>query len=877
MEDIYGSPSALNEFLYKCITKTSGKITHTSIDSPKSSYFICDDKLDEFFKLYHLACFQFNKTLTLTEKALEYGCLRFDIDLKYDSSSLMEHEYSEDLIKELISNIQDLLKTYLDIDNDNIYHAYVLERNQPYFDSSKNKTKDGFHIVFPNCIINKEFHLFIIKRLKEICKTTDFFGELKNINAVEQIIDNASVTNNWLLYGSTKKKTIKPKLLAYVFNSELKNIFDEINTDEDELIKLLSIRKKMDILKIKKEYQNDIKSIKNEKSKSTKQLPKHYEEVVELLKIVSAKRAEEYSTWIEMGWCLHNIDKRYLPAWTGFSKKSSKFCEGECEKRWKGFKNEGLNIGTLYWWAKEDNLKAYKEFVRSRINPMIHESVLNQDLKNCKVVNNYDIAKVVKEIYRYEFKSLDLNSGTAWYHFEEHRWKTIGKKNMKLRKKFSNEIYEEYRTVAKQLYESETENNKDSDGEGGKKNSEFAVCDLIAKKLKSTPFKQELMTECIEVFCDFDSDFESKLDANIYYVCFKNGIYDLKNQIFRDGRPDDYLSLSTKINYKEYDPNHPKSVFIHAEIKKIIPDKEIREYLLRFFGSCLEGRNKQQKLHIFTGTGSNGKSILIEFLETIFGELACKIPIQYLCSKRGNSSGASPEIARTKGKRLVSMQEPDSTAKLNEGLVKEITGNDKIAPRALYKDPIEFIPQHKPIILCNTLPKISASDGGTQRRIVVVPFETKFVSEPKEDDEYLKDDLISEKLERCKEHGMAMLIHYYKLLQEEDGTLKPPKKITMQTETYLEDNDIFKEFINNALEESKDEAMGLNMINTIFKQWAKENYPESASSINRNMIKSYLMQYYPKSLYKEKWLFKIKYNEQDNEIEQVNSDDLDNF
>ena len=47
MEDIYGSPSALNEFLYKCITKTSGKITHTSIDSPKSSYFICDDKIND--------------------------------------------------------------------------------------------------------------------------------------------------------------------------------------------------------------------------------------------------------------------------------------------------------------------------------------------------------------------------------------------------------------------------------------------------------------------------------------------------------------------------------------------------------------------------------------------------------------------------------------------------------------------------------------------------------------------------------------------------------------------------------------------------------------------------------------------------------------
>ena len=69
------------------------------------------------------------------------------------------------------------------------------------------------------------------------------------------------------------------------------------------------------------------------------------------------------------------------------------------------------------------------------------------------------------------------------------------------------------------------------------------------------------------------------------------------------------------------------------------------------------------------------------------------------------------------------MQEPESTAKFNEGQLKELTGADKMITRELFKGCVEFVPQYKPIICCNTVPTINAGDGGTQRRIVIVPFE----------------------------------------------------------------------------------------------------------------------------------------------------------
>ena len=70
---------------------------------------------------------------------------------------------------------------------------------------------------------------------------------------------------------------------------------------------------------------------------------------------------------MRLGWCLHNIDHRLLEDWVEFSKQSEKFVDGECEKEWGTMKNEGLGLGSLYLWAKEDNLEQYTELSRNNL------------------------------------------------------------------------------------------------------------------------------------------------------------------------------------------------------------------------------------------------------------------------------------------------------------------------------------------------------------------------------------------------------------------------------------------------------------------------------------------------------------------------------
>ena len=144
---------------------------------------------------------------------------------------------------------------------------------------------------------------------------------------------------------------------------------------------------------------------------------------------------------------------------------------------------------------------------------------------------------------------------------------------------------------------------------------------------------------------------------------------------------------------------------------------------------CLSGENRDEGFYIWTGSGGNGNSKLIELMQLVLGNYAGGLPVSLITSKRSSSNSATPEMERTKGLRFVVMQEPEANENINIGLMKELTGNDKIIARGLFKDPIEFIPQFKLLLMCNDLPSIPSNDDGTWRRLEVVDFISRFIDD----------------------------------------------------------------------------------------------------------------------------------------------------
>ena len=144
-------------------------------------------------------------------------------------------------------------------------------------------------------------------------------------------------------------------------------------------------------------------------------------------------------------------------------------------------------------------------------------------------------------------------------------------------------------------------------------------------------------------------------------------------------------------------------------------------------GSLFSGKTGQEKFHIWTGSGGNGKSKLIELFEKGFGEYCGKMSVTLITQKRAASNSCNPELVSNKGKRFVTLQEPDDDEKIHVGAMKELTGGDTIQARPLYKEPIEFKPQWKIVMTSNVLPEVTAVDRGTWRRIVVTEYPSRFV------------------------------------------------------------------------------------------------------------------------------------------------------
>jgi P4 family phage/plasmid primase-like protien len=244
--------------------------------------------------------------------------------------------------------------------------------------------------------------------------------------------------------------------------------------------------------------------------------------------------------------------------------------------------------------------------------------------------------------------------------------------------------------------------------------------------------------------------------------------------------------------------------------------------------------------------GGNGKSKLIELFEMGFGDYCCKLPITIITRKRGDGEAASPFVARTKGKRFACLQEPETNEEINVGLMKELTGGDKIAARSLNKEPFEFKPQFKMVLTCNYLPNVSSNDRGTWRRIRVVEFISKFVEnpDPEEPYEFPIDEDLGDKLEMWTEAFMSLLLEYHKIYRKMG--IKEPSDVKKQTEEYQNESDNFKQFQSAKIVELDDydgEGLHIDVAWKVYTDWFKQAYTNNKCPTRKefkdNMIKRY--------------------------------------
>jgi P4 family phage/plasmid primase-like protien len=336
------------------------------------------------------------------------------------------------------------------------------------------------------------------------------------------------------------------------------------------------------------------------------------------------------------------------------------------------------------------------------------------------------------------------------------------------------------------------------------------------------------MREAMDIF--YDGEFFKQIDTKKHLLCFNNGVVDFKNKVFRDGYPEDYISKTTRINYVPYDADNPeiskKSQEIMSFMETLFPIPDLNRYMWDHLASCLIGTNKNQSFNVYHGSGSNGKSILADLMSVTLGEYKGTVPITLVTEKRGLIGGTSDEVLKLKGVRYAVMQEPSKNVKLNEGIMKELTGGDPIQARGLYAESEIFEPQFNLVVCTNNLFDIESNDDGTWRRIKKVDFVSKFIDEGEEhtdETQYVfpKDKDLKDKLPGLAGIFASMLV---KRAFETEGIVIDCETVLAASNKYRKGQDHIAAFINEKIVKTgnPEDRVKKTDIYTEFKTWYQQ-------------------------------------------------------
>lgn len=643
MDNYYINKKKFDMFLEKHRTKEGQKNTHTLFGGQFGSYHIPDKLYHQFLNLYKKLVFVKNSDLHIIERhdGRDVGPLVIDIDY-WSEKEYGERQYRQDHIDKLVKISTKIIKKYMNINEyDNELEVIVMEKDKPSF--KDNKYKDGFHILFP-LPINIVNRYFLFSKIKRKAEKENIFSDINySDDGYDVIFDKRVIYSNGLtMYGSRKKDSQMYDLtLMYNFDGEQ----IELKYDMDEMVYVCSLRiyskeeeipmkgkhmekkkiiaKLEEIKKSENPFKNSYQQPKNsvddkgnnnidnkgnnnadDKGNNIRKRIREREPVgkenelnttKKLLKVLSKTRADNYSDWLNVGWVLHNISSKLLDDYIEFSKQSSKWQPGCCEKIWNTAKSrdDGYTIASLYWWAQNDNPVEYTNIMRENINKLILEA---------ETGTHDDIAKVVLEMYKHIYRCTSIQKN-IWYEFKDNRWVNIDS-GFSLSMKLSDEVAREYITLASSYFnQSGALNGYDNENMIQKARNALKVVD----KLKSVNFRGQVMSACAVRFHEISKNFEELLDSNSNLLGFNNGVFDLEKGCFRPGLPDDYISNSTKYDYVEYKDNDEEIEIVMQYFRTVMIEDDMRKYVLKFISSCLDGHSREQKFILWTGMGCHSK------------------------------------------------------------------------------------------------------------------------------------------------------------------------------------------------------------------------------------------------------------------------------
>lgn len=345
--------------------------------------------------------------------------------------------------------------------------------------------------------------------------------------------------------------------------------------------------------------------------------------------------------------------------------------------------------------------------------------------------------------------------------------------------------------------------------------------------LRSVKYK-EILIKGIIGYVKVDEDL---WDLNDDLIGFRNGVYDLRKNVFRAGTYEDYISMVIDYDYDKSSTGQLQ--WVEDYFKKIMPVEAERELLLLLLSTTFGGRHLE-KFIVCTGEGRNGK-------DTTFTYLMSKVlgPYYYNCNPAAFTqkikSDQNVSIANFNKMRAVVTTEPDKDETIKTSLIKSITGANQTAMRTLYSTNTKVNLNETLFMLCNDKPALDRSEQAMMERLIVIPFRSTFKTAAFmkehgliegenyvfEANEFLKDNAY---LDQMKLPTFNYLLPYYRKFRKDGYLIQSiPESIRKLNESYMEQSDQFMNWFNSEYEKTTEKADYIK-VNNIYTNYCHSEF-----------------------------------------------------
>ena len=296
-------------------------------------------------------------------------------------------------------------------------------------------------------------------------------------------------------------------------------------------------------------------------------------------------------------------------------------------------------------------------------------------------------------------------------------------------------------------------------------------------------------------------DFGASLDRDRHLLGTPSGVLDLRTGQLTSATEALPVSMSVRPRWRGLDTPTPD---VDAFFRMIFADDApMVDYMQALLGAAITGE-RLEVYACFVGAGANGKGVTVGWLRHVLGPYYKEADPYIFFGDKRHGTGPTPALAELDRKRVAVVDESAPTDELNVAIVKRVTGTDVISCRQLYRDPMEMPVTHTQILLTNNLPKFDVDDQALERRIVVIPFNLKFVKDADYNEEdpqqrradptlarFLEGDSPSEQL-------LVWLVHGATRFYAAGNRLPSKPRVVRDAERgYYQENDILGQLITD--------------------------------------------------------------------------------